>query len=89
MDHKIIDWNKKSLDELALHLENHFRFDSSGIAKAAHELIAFYRKNSVKFVGNFIEGFEIKFIPSSAQQKGSATLLINPEDMPNNKPNAG
>jgi len=41
----LIDWNKKTLDELANHLEDHFRFSSSGTSKAAHELIDFYRKN--------------------------------------------
>ncbi len=44
---EIIDWNKKTLDELADHLEDYFKFSSSGISKAANELISFYRKYRV------------------------------------------
>jgi len=40
---KIVDWNQFSLDELIVHLEETFKFDSSGTAKAVHELISAYR----------------------------------------------
>lgn len=39
----IVDWNTFSLEELIAHLEETFKFDSSGTAKAVHELIAAYR----------------------------------------------
>lgn len=39
----IVDWNAFSLEELIAHLEETFKFDSSGTAKAVHELIAAYR----------------------------------------------
>jgi len=37
------DWNKMKLEEHIDHLENKFRFDSSGTAKSVFELIAAYR----------------------------------------------
>lgn len=40
---KIVDWNTFSLEELIAHLEETFKFDSSGTAKAVHELIEAYR----------------------------------------------
>lgn len=40
-----VDWNKYNFDKLADHLEDHFKFSSSGTAKAASELIRFYREN--------------------------------------------
>jgi len=41
---KIVDWNQFSLEELIAHLEETFKFDSSGTAKAVHELIRAYKR---------------------------------------------
>lgn len=42
---QLVDWNKKSLDELADYLEKKYMFSSTGDAKAISELINFYKKN--------------------------------------------
>jgi hypothetical protein len=39
-----VDWNDLSIEEYISHLEDKFRFDSSGTAKAVHELIQAYRE---------------------------------------------
>lgn len=52
---KIVDWNQFSLEELIAHLEEKFRFDNSGTAKAVHELILAYRNNNVS---NRVELYE-------------------------------
>lgn len=41
----IMDWNNQPMEFYAQVLEGRYRFDSSGEAKAAHELIRFYRAN--------------------------------------------
>lgn len=46
----MVDWNKIPLDNLISHLEETFKFDSSGTAKAVHELIQAYRKSQEKKV---------------------------------------
>ena len=40
---EMIDWNNKTIEQYIEHLEDKFRFDSSGTAKAVYELIAAYR----------------------------------------------
>jgi hypothetical protein len=40
---QVVDWNQFSLEDLIKHLEDKFMFDSSGTAKAVHELIRAYR----------------------------------------------
>lgn len=52
---KIVDWNKFSLEELISHLDETFKFDSSGTAKAVHELIRAYRN---KGASNSVELYE-------------------------------
>lgn len=41
----MMDWNNQPMDFYAEVLENRYRFDSSGEAKAAMELVRFYRAN--------------------------------------------
>jgi hypothetical protein len=52
---KIVDWNQFSLEELISHLEETFKFDSSGTAKAVNELIRAYRS---KGASNSVELYE-------------------------------
>ena len=41
------DWNKMNIEEYISHLENKFRFNSSGTAKAIFELIKAYRESII------------------------------------------
>jgi len=41
---KIVNWNEFSLDELIIHLEETFKFDTSNTGDAVRELIKVYRK---------------------------------------------
>ena len=44
------DWNKMTTEEYIEHLENKFRFNSSGTAKAIFELIAAYKALTIPAV---------------------------------------
>lgn len=44
---KIIDWNKLTIEQYINHLEDKFKFDSSGTAKSVFELIAAYKELTV------------------------------------------
>lgn len=44
-DTKVVDWNKKTLDELADYLENKWRFMSSGEAYSIMRMVEFYKKH--------------------------------------------
>ena len=44
------DWNKLTMEHYIEHLEEKFKFDSSGTAKAVFELIAGYRALSIQRV---------------------------------------
>ena len=45
-----IDWNKLTTEDYIKHLENEFKFSSSGTAKAVFELIAAYRALNISDV---------------------------------------
>ena len=45
------DWNEMNIQEYIDHLENKFRFDSSGTAKAVFELIREYKALKLTSVG--------------------------------------
>jgi len=46
----MIDWNKLTMQQYIEHLEEKFKFDSSGTAKAVFELIAAYKALSIPVV---------------------------------------
>ena len=50
------DWNKLTMEQYIEHLENKFRFDSSGTAKAVFELIAAYRALTIHNVSDMLCG---------------------------------
>lgn len=50
------DWNKLTMEQYIEHLENKFRFDSSGTAKAVFELIAAYKALTIHNVSDMLCG---------------------------------
>jgi len=44
----LFDWNTLSLDQMATHLKDKFKYDSSGDAKCIYSLIEFYEKHKAK-----------------------------------------
>jgi hypothetical protein len=40
-----LDWNILTLDQMVNHLEQEFKYSSTGTAKCIHHLIEFYKQN--------------------------------------------
>ncbi len=40
-----LDWNTLSLDQMVSHLEQEFKYSSTGTAKCIHHLVEFYHQN--------------------------------------------
>ena|GEM_PF-4319514 len=61
------DWNKLTMEQYIEHLEEKFKFDSSGTAKAVFELIAGYRALTIQRVSVMLCGsFDADLSTSSA-----------------------
>ena len=51
----MLDWNTLSLDKMVEHLENEFKFSSTGTAKCVNSLIEFYKNNKLQYIQNMCQ----------------------------------
>jgi len=51
---EMTDWNKLTMEQYIEHLEEKFKFDSSGTAKAVFELINAYRALNIPIVSKSV-----------------------------------
>ena len=74
------DWTKFTIKQHIEHLEEKFKYDSSGTAKSVFELIAKYRALTIPVVSGSLFNEALKLMRDLAEHQNGAPLIQHEED---------